>query len=262
MRVAVINCEDAKKWHDHLEIMKNAYSSKTKDKEGQVVDDEFIEYKAWQHELPTPDELNLIDGVIVPGAKYSANDELPWLKGVEDLLLYIVKNKRPQLFCNCFGHQVLAKALGGTVTKNIDNKFVFRSEEIHFITNNIKKLPYAKDLIGMKETLLLLESHGDCVHILPPNVTKIAQSKGSENEAFVIGDHVLSVQSHPEFNGAMITKRIFQTLCEKGIFNDEKEANECKESVLNDKVNDSNTIFRNVVRKFLNRDFTLRKNFL
>ena len=99
-------------------------------------------------------------------------------------------------------------------------------------------------------------------YLMVKNVTKIAQSKGSENEAFVIGDHVLSVQSHPEFNGAMITKRIFQTLCEKGILNDEKEANECKESVLNDKVNDSNTIFRNVVRKFLNRDFTLRKNFL
>ena len=249
MRIAVVNCEDAEKWHDHVEILSRAYKGEVNNNDNDNAD-EFVEYKAFQNEIPTEEELQGFDGVIIPGSRYSANDHLPWLKGVEDMIVNIVDNRRPQLFCNCFGHQLLSKALGGTVTKNVDNKFVFRSEEIQFIKSNMSDLPYAKDLIDRKDTFLLLESHGDCVSKLPSNIEalkKIAISKGSANECFVIGDFVLSIQAHPEFTGNLVNERIFDTLREKGRLNNEEEANKCKESVLNKKVNECNIVFRNVV---------------
>ena len=123
MKIAVINCENAEKWKDYVRVIATAYGA-----EGS--EDEFVEYQAFETNVPTMQELEDFDGVIVPGSRHSVNDSLPWLVHVENLLIKIVEKKRPQLFCTCFGHQLLAKALGGTVSQNVDKKFIFRSEEI------------------------------------------------------------------------------------------------------------------------------------
>ena len=248
MKIAVINCENAEKWKDYVRVIATAYGA-----EGS--EDEFVEYQAFETNVPTMQELEDFDGVIVPGSRHSVNDSLPWLVHVENLLIKIVEKKRPQLFCTCFGHQLLAKALGGTVSQNVDKKFIFRSEEIETIDSKLQNLPYMKPLLEHPIPFLLIESHGDCVKTLPREAARIATSKGSENEIFVIGDHVLSVQSHPEFDGRIACERIFNSLLDKGRFGDSNQAKLCKDSVLDARVERCNSIFRVVVRKFLLRDF-------
>ena len=51
---------------------------------------------------------------------------------MENLLVKIVENKRPQLFCTCFGHQLLAKALTGLFPRTLI-KSLFFAEEIETI---------------------------------------------------------------------------------------------------------------------------------
>ena len=62
-----------------------------------------------------PRLLNGVDAVLVGGAgEYSAHHDFPWMPGLIDFIRRIAQEKRP-LFGSCWGHQVIARALGGRV---------------------------------------------------------------------------------------------------------------------------------------------------
>ena len=62
-------------------------------------------------ELPT--DIDQFDGFVIPGSKYNATDDEPWIEP----LCEVIRQAHAQgkaLFGICFGHQVIAKALGGS----------------------------------------------------------------------------------------------------------------------------------------------------
>jgi len=64
---------------------------------------------------PTPAHLNDIDAVLIGGAgQYSAAEEYEWTPAVLDFVRYVVDEGTP-LFGSCWGHQLIARALGGRV---------------------------------------------------------------------------------------------------------------------------------------------------
>ena len=182
-------------------------------------------------QVPTLEELDSFDAVICPGSRHSATDDnLAFLPALLAVLSQISEQCRPQLLGICFGHQAVARALGGEVKKNPGGEFRFAAEHI-VCSPRWSQLPYvqaAGDVRGVQgerregggegeggkgrgteaagskdeveEDLLLLESHGDCVEALPAFATRVASSDFTKNEIFVVSDHVLSFQSHPEFS--------------------------------------------------------------
>jgi len=173
-------------------------------------------------QVPTLDELDSFDAVICPGSRYSATDDtLVFLPSLLAVLSQISKQCRPQLLGICFGHQAVARALGGQVGKNSGGEFRFAAEQV-VCSPQWSQLPYVQaggDVRGdeggrgggggaerahcqdeVGEDLLLLTSHGDCVEALPSEATRVATSDSTENEIFVVSDHVLSFQTHPEFS--------------------------------------------------------------
>ncbi|MBP7595818.1 MAG: gamma-glutamyl-gamma-aminobutyrate hydrolase family protein, partial [Candidatus Microthrix sp.] len=64
-----------------------------------------------------PDDLDAVDGWITTGSAHSlVSDELPWLPDAIELVRTLVDEDRPYIG-DCFGHQLLAVALGGTVER-------------------------------------------------------------------------------------------------------------------------------------------------
>lgn len=126
------------------------------------------------------------DGWIITGSKHGAYDDLPWIPPLEDLIHKIVDTGRP-LIGVCFGHQIIAQALGGKVEKFKGGWAVGHQ---------------AYDFGGTK--MAFNAWHQDQVTQRPEGAVVVGSNDFCENAALVYGDQILTIQPHPEFGALMI----------------------------------------------------------
>ena len=162
----------------------------------------FVVNYPFKEELPKEDELREYLGFVISGSQYSVNDELPWMLELEEFIkkLYHLKGKdKPKLFGTCFGHQLMAKAFGGTVGNNPTEKFFFGSELVT-VDDKLRNTYYFSKVFGEnKNVFRIMESHGEQVVKLPSVATCVGHSESCKYEILMYGDFILSVQGHPEF---------------------------------------------------------------
>ena len=94
----------------------------------------------------------------------------------------------------CFGHQVIARALGGEV-RRYDGGFGAGIRASQVIDERMA--PYFPG-----QEMRLLYSHHDQVVSLPQDAVLCATSDFCKNESFRIGHQVVTFQGHPEFTVA------------------------------------------------------------
>jgi GMP synthase-like glutamine amidotransferase len=144
-----------------------------------------------------PNHLDDYDGYLISGSAYGVYDDPPFIARLIDLIQQIHQAKKP-LFGVCFGHQIIAHALGGQAQK-WDNGWVLGTIEV-----TLTKLPdwvEEKDWIDAKDNKInLIHVHQDQVTKLPRGATLIGTASHCKNAAFIIGDTVFAVQGHPEFD--------------------------------------------------------------
>ena len=144
-----------------------------------------------------PNHLDDYDGYLISGSAYGVYDDAPFISRLMDLIQKIHQAKKP-LFGVCFGHQIIAHALGGQAQK-WDEGWVLGTTEI-----TLTELPdwvEEKDWIDGKEnTIKLIHVHQDQVTKLPKGAKLVGTAGLCKNAAFIIGDTVFAVQGHPEFD--------------------------------------------------------------
>ena len=133
-----------------------------------------------------PDGPEAADGWLIGGSRHGVYEDHDWIPPLEDLVRAIVAAGRP-LVGVCFGHQVIAQALGGRVEKYPGGWAVGRT------------LYDFGD-----ETLALNAWHQDQVVALPDGAEVIAANDFCRYAGIRIGDSVLSVQPHPEYDRDML----------------------------------------------------------
>ncbi|PIE14595.1 MAG: glutamine amidotransferase [Rhodobacterales bacterium] len=134
--------------------------------------------------FPTgPDEA---DGWLITGSKHGVYEDHPWIPPLEELIRVIKSSGKP-LIGVCFGHQIIAQALGGKVEKFQGGWAVGRQDY------EINGAPMA-----------LNAWHQDQVITLPPGARVIGSNEFCANAALIIDDHVLTIQPHPEFTADVI----------------------------------------------------------
>jgi GMP synthase (glutamine-hydrolysing) len=145
-----------------------------------------------------PPDAAVYDGFVLTGSSASAYDDLPWIGALLDLVR--AGHERGQALLGiCFGHQVLAQALGGEVRPNPLGWDVGVRE--------LRLLPDAArvaGLAGAPRPLRVLELHGDAVVRVPPGAVTLACSDLTACEAFALGPRTLGLQGHPEFESDTI----------------------------------------------------------
>ncbi|WP_126445876.1 type 1 glutamine amidotransferase [Sulfuricystis multivorans] len=142
---------------------------------------------------PLPQDAAAFSGLCLMGGPMSVNDDLPWIPQVLGLIRAAVAAAIP-VIGHCLGGQLMAKALGGQVTKNPLKEIGWGWVE----TTD----PTARDWLGDLERFEAFHWHGETFSI-PPGATRILKSAFCANQAFVLGPH-LALQCHVEMTEAMI----------------------------------------------------------
>ncbi|MDA9837461.1 GMP synthase [Luminiphilus sp.] len=158
-----------------------------------------VSFSVWDVEegvRPTPAEIDAVDGFIITGSKSSAYDDKEWIRDLERLVQEL-HARRKKMVGICFGHQVIARALGGTVAKSD------KGWGVGVNVYNVSELPVQGDdeVRGDESGFLkLVVSHQDQVTVLPPGARNVVSNDHCENAGFVMGGHIFTLQGHPEFS--------------------------------------------------------------
>lgn len=139
-----------------------------------------------------PKSIDECEGWIIGGSPKSCYENDPWIKELEKFIQLCHKNKK-KLLGICFGHQIIAKALGGKVTKS-DKGWGVGVRSFDMIDTSA---PWIKNYSQINFSLLF--SHQDQVELAPANAKILAQDSFCPFQIFSIENHVFCIQGHPEF---------------------------------------------------------------
>jgi len=142
-----------------------------------------------------PDLSRGYDGIMISGSVASVNDPAPWVAQLMDAIRAAVEAGVP-VFGACFGHQAIAKALGGAVTKNPQGWVLGRFE-----THNHTPAPWMNTAPG---PMALHAAHKEQVSAPPPGAQILAGTDTVPNGHMALGRKVFSTQYHPELDHAFM----------------------------------------------------------
>ena len=143
---------------------------------------------------PVPKDARAFSGMAFMGGPMSANDELPWIAALLELIREAVRKDVPVLG-HCLGGQLMSKAFGGIVSANPVKEFGWG--EVSVAENEA-----ARAWFGGLQSFPSFHWHGETFSI-PPGGTRIASSSHCANQAFALGKH-LGMQMHIEMTADLI----------------------------------------------------------
>lgn len=133
-----------------------------------------------------PDGVEAADGWLITGSKHGAYEPHDWIPPLEQFIRDAYVARVPVVGI-CFGHQIIAQALGGRVEKFAGGWAVGRQ---------------SYDFGG--QDVALNAWHQDQVTVRPVDARVVASNAFCENAALVYDDRVFTVQAHPEFEASFI----------------------------------------------------------
>ncbi|MGZ8067849.1 glutamine amidotransferase-related protein [Aeromonas salmonicida] len=162
-----------------------------------------LEFRIWSAlDGELPDDLQECDAWLITGSRHDAYSDLPWIQALR-AWIRLAHDADVKLAGVCFGHQVIAQALGGEVVKSTKGWGVGVSVHPMLATGSWMQP-------GLDQ-IRILASHQDQVALLPPGATRLAGNDFCPNFMFLQGDHIVAIQGHPEFsveyNRALIERR-------------------------------------------------------
>lgn len=186
MKIGILLCDDVQ--HE-LRIRYGNYDEMLAAGLGRLLPGgELPVYRVVDGELPP--STTSCDAWVITGSRHGVYDDLPWIAALEDWVVQLWQQQRP-LIGVCFGHQLMAQALGGEVRPSsrgwgvglADNEMVARQDWMQ---------PW-------QDRLSLLVSHQDQVIHPPRQARLLARSEFCPYFMLQYGHHFLGIQGHPEF---------------------------------------------------------------
>jgi len=153
--------------------------------------DPSLTFRVWRClDGEIPDDVEAVDAWLTTGSKFGVNDDLPWIAELEAFVRTLWAAGKP-LVGICFGHQLMARALGGEVAK---------SDKGWGVGLSFNRVTERADwMTPWQAGLDLVVSHQDQVERLPEGAHVLGGSDFCPTYLMQVGEHFLGVQGHPEF---------------------------------------------------------------
>jgi GMP synthase-like glutamine amidotransferase len=137
------------------------------------------------------------EAVLITGSPFGVYDSTPWMDPLRDFIRATAALRTPMVGV-CFGHQIIADALGGEVRK---------SEKGWGVGRHTYEVLATRDWMpGAGQTLSLAVSHQDQVITPPKGATTLARSAHTAHAMLAYEDApILSLQGHPEFSDVYVS---------------------------------------------------------
>lgn len=146
-----------------------------------------FDFTTWHVEgMEFPQDIHDADGWLLTGSRHGAYEDHAFIPPLEDFIRCVHDAGVPMVGI-CFGHQIIAQALGGTVVKHSGGWAVG-----------------AQDYDFGGQPVTLNAWHQDQVVALPPGAQVAGRNAFCENAALIYGDRAFTVQAHPEFGDDFI----------------------------------------------------------
>ena len=130
-----------------------------------------------------PASVHSCEGWLITGSAHGAYDNLPWIARLETFVRKAYRADVPVAGI-CFGHQIIAQALGGKVEKYTGG----------WGAGHMRYLMADGTGFGLNAM------HQDQVVVRPPDAKVICSSEFCENAGFAYSGKAISFQPHPEFD--------------------------------------------------------------
>ena len=146
-----------------------------------------------------------VAGVVITGSHSAVTEHQDWSERTAAWVGQVVQEGTPLLGI-CYGHQLLAYALGGEVGDNPNGP--------EFGTVEVDLLGGARDdllFCGWASPIMVHVSHTQSVLRLPAGAELLASSWLDRNQAFRAGDTAWGVQFHPEFDAHIVSEYLRQS---------------------------------------------------
>jgi GMP synthase-like glutamine amidotransferase len=156
---------------------------------------------SWQYDIYSvkDDEFpsaGAADGYIITGSPASVHDALPWIAKLKTLIQCLNEGRFP-LIGLCFGHQMIATALGGCVSRN-PGGWRFGIAETQYETQESWMEPGT-------HRMRLHACHSEQVTQLPPGARRLGGDAFCPIASFAIAGHIFTTEYHPEFTHEFMT---------------------------------------------------------
>lgn len=136
-----------------------------------------------------PDGMDACDGYVITGSPASVHDGHDWIARLKAFVVDAHAARKP-LVGACFGHQIVAEALGGRVAQNPQG-WVLGIETTSYHQPAPWMHPAARDIS-------LYAAHKEQVIDLPAEAETIGTAPGCPHAAFSVADHIMTTEYHPE----------------------------------------------------------------
>ncbi len=149
---------------------------------------EFAAFSAVRGQMPA--SIYDCDGWLISGSRYGVYEQLEWMFPLQDFIRELAVAGVP-LIGVCFGHQIIAEALGGKVVKS--NKGWGVGVQRYSVDKSYSWMQEQPSSIG------IYAYHQDQIVSCPETATVFASSDFCPFAGLSYGESIISVQAHPEF---------------------------------------------------------------
>lgn len=138
-----------------------------------------------------PQNIHECDAYLITGSQSSCYEDEDWIRQLKQFVLDCFEQDK-KLLGICFGHQLIADALGGVVQKSD------KGWGVGLASSKVTHTPHW--LTPEQQQFNLLVNHQDQVTQLPPQASLIATNEFCPIASYQVDRSVLTFQGHPEFS--------------------------------------------------------------